>query len=90
MTAAFVALWGTSGLLDAVNKLPLMGGFLEMVGLIFSSWFAYRYLIFGPNREELTEKVRGFYKEMTGQELKGSSSSSSSSFSTSSYRKTDY
>merc|ERR1711916_354474 len=37
-------------------------GFLEMVGLIFSSWSAYRYLIFGPNREELTEKVRGFYK----------------------------
>lgn len=28
--AGFVALWGTSGLLDAVNKLPLIGGVFEV------------------------------------------------------------
>ncbi len=35
--AAFVALWATSGVLDSVNKLPLIGGVFEVIILSISS-----------------------------------------------------
>ena len=48
--SSFVAIWAAAGLVDAVNKLPLIGGLLEGVGLVVSGWFIYRNLIFGPDR----------------------------------------
>lgn len=49
-TAAFVGVWALSGLVDRIDKLPVIGGLLELVGLVVTSWFVYRYLIFGPDR----------------------------------------
>lgn len=48
--SAFIAIWAASGVVDAVDKLPVIGGLLELVGLLVTGWFAYRYLIFGPDR----------------------------------------
>lgn len=48
--AAFVAIWALSGLVDRLDKLPLIGGFLELVGLLVTGWFTYRYLTFAPDR----------------------------------------
>ncbi len=48
--SAFIAIWAASGVVDAVDKLPIIGGLLEFVGLLVTGWFAYRYLIFGPDR----------------------------------------
>ena len=36
--ASFVAVWAASGVVDAVDKLPLIGGLLEFVGLIVTGW----------------------------------------------------
>ena len=47
---ALVALWATSGLVDAIDRLPIIGGLLEVVGLIVTGWFVYRYLLFEPDR----------------------------------------
>ena len=46
----FVILWATSGLVDRVDKLPFLGGFFELVGLLVTGWFTYRYLTFAPDR----------------------------------------
>eukprot|EP00891_Asterochloris_glomerata_P009489 jgi/Astpho2/9489/Aster-01740 len=46
--ATFVAIWATSGLVDRIDKLPLIGGFLEFVGLLVTAWGVYRYLLFNP------------------------------------------
>ena len=48
--ASFVAIWAASALVDGINKLPFFGSFFELVGLVVTAWFAYRYLIFGPDR----------------------------------------
>jgi hypothetical protein len=29
-------------------QVPVVSGVLELVGIFVSSWFVYRYLIFGP------------------------------------------
>lgn len=49
-SAAFVGVWALSGLVDRIDRLPIVGGLLELVGLVVTSWFVYRYLIFGPDR----------------------------------------
>jgi len=36
-----------------VDSLPLVPQLLELVGISFSAWFVYRYLIYKPDREEL-------------------------------------
>ena len=49
-TAAVVGVWALSGVVDRIDKLPVIGGLLELVGLVVTSWFVYRYLVFGPDR----------------------------------------
>ena len=46
----FVILWALSGLVDRVDRLPFLGGFFELVGLVVTGWFTYRYLTFAPDR----------------------------------------
>lgn len=65
--AAFVGIWATSGIVDRIDKLPVVGGVLELVGLLVTGWFVYRYLIFGPDREELKGNLQQFVKKVTGE-----------------------
>mmetsp|Transcript_39753 Transcript_39753/g.55199 ORF Transcript_39753/g.55199 Transcript_39753/m.55199 type:complete len:165 (+) Transcript_39753:85-579(+) len=51
-----VALVAAAGVLKGVDKLPFVPFFLELVGICFSGWFTYRYLLFKPDREELGKK----------------------------------
>jgi len=62
----FVTIWALSGLVDRIDKLPVIGGLLELVGLLVTGWFIYRYLVFGPDREELKGNLNGFLKRVTG------------------------
>ncbi|DBB07228.1 hypothetical protein WJX77_003629 [Trebouxia sp. C0004] len=65
-TAAFVGVWALSGVVDRIDKLPVIGGLLELVGLVVTSWFVYRYLVFGPDREELKTNLDKFLSKVTG------------------------
>ncbi|EXC13661.1 hypothetical protein L484_019622 [Morus notabilis] len=48
--AGVVALWGSTGLISAIDRLPLIPGVLELVGIGYSGWFAYKNLVFKPDR----------------------------------------
>ncbi|XP_019248038.1 PREDICTED: protein CURVATURE THYLAKOID 1C, chloroplastic isoform X10 [Nicotiana attenuata] len=47
--AAIVGFWASSNLIAAIDRLPLIPGVFEFVGILFSSWFVYRYLLFKPD-----------------------------------------
>ncbi|XP_059457586.1 protein CURVATURE THYLAKOID 1B, chloroplastic [Corylus avellana] len=64
--AGVVALWGSTGLISAIDRLPLVPGVLELVGIGYSGWFAYKNLIFKPDREVLIQKVKDTYKDIIG------------------------
>ncbi|KAH7519396.1 hypothetical protein FEM48_Zijuj08G0031700 [Ziziphus jujuba var. spinosa] len=64
--AAIVALWGSSGLISAIDRLPLIPGVLEVVGIGYSGWFAYKNLVFKPDREALIKKIKETYSEIIG------------------------
>uniref|UniRef100_A0A0D6QX91 Cyanobacterial aminoacyl-tRNA synthetase CAAD domain-containing protein n=1 Tax=Araucaria cunninghamii TaxID=56994 RepID=A0A0D6QX91_ARACU len=65
--AAIVVLWASTGLIGAIDKLPLLPSAFEFIGILFSGWFVYRYLLFQPDREELVKKIKDSVSQITGQ-----------------------
>ncbi|MFS8022146.1 putative cyanobacterial aminoacyl-tRNA synthetase, CAAD domain, protein CURVATURE THYLAKOID 1 [Helianthus anomalus] len=41
-----VAIWLSSVVINAINKVPLLRNLMELVGVGYSGWFVYRYLLF--------------------------------------------
>lgn len=64
--AGVVALWGSTGMLSAIDSLPVIPGVLELVGIGYTGWFAYKNLIFKPDREALLKKIKDTYKDIIG------------------------
>ncbi|KAK9151327.1 hypothetical protein Syun_009636 [Stephania yunnanensis] len=44
--------------LQAIDRLPIVPGVLELVGIGYSGWFAYNDLVFKPDREALIQKIK--------------------------------
>ncbi|CAN7018835.1 hypothetical protein IGI04_022136 [Brassica rapa subsp. trilocularis] len=65
--AAIVALWASLNIITAIDKLPVISSGFELVGILFSTWFTYRYLLFKPDREELSQIVRKSVADILGQ-----------------------
>ncbi|OIW20787.1 hypothetical protein TanjilG_23167 [Lupinus angustifolius] len=64
--AGVVALWGSTGLISAIDRLPLIPGVFEVVGIGYTGWFVYNNLVFKPDREALVEKIKETYSEIIG------------------------
>lgn len=45
-------------LVDAINDVPLLEPILALVGLGYTGWFAYRYLIAFVSRQQLAAKIQ--------------------------------
>lgn len=56
-SGALVVLYIASAVLDSIERVPLIPGLLKFVGLIYSSWFVYRYLLFADGRSDLSRDV---------------------------------
>ncbi|KAL3159929.1 hypothetical protein ABBQ38_010323 [Trebouxia sp. C0009 RCD-2024] len=76
---AVVLLWFSSTIVSAVNSVPLVPKLLELVGLGYTSWFVYRYLLFKSSRQELIQDVDELKKKITGAAEEATSSSSNTS-----------
>ncbi|XP_078155463.1 photosystem I P subunit [Carex rostrata] len=64
--AAFIALWSTTGMISAIDRLPVVPGVMEIVGIGYTGWFAYKNLIFKPDRQAFVAKLKGLYNEILG------------------------
>ncbi|KAI3862284.1 hypothetical protein MKX03_037149 [Papaver bracteatum] len=65
--AGVVGLWASANVVSAVDKIPILPSTLEFIGILFSWWFTYRYLLFKPDREELSQIVKKSISEVLGQ-----------------------
>eukprot|EP00250_Pteridium_aquilinum_P000184 c10208_g1_i1 orf=229-753(+) len=63
---ALVALWLSSTIVGAVNSVPLLPKVLELVGLGYTGWFVYRYLLFKESRKELAVEIEELKSKVTG------------------------
>ncbi|XP_040381028.1 protein CURVATURE THYLAKOID 1A, chloroplastic-like [Oryza brachyantha] len=65
---AVVALWLTTVVVGAINSVPLLPKILELVGLGYTGWFVYRYLLFKESRKELATDIETLKKKIAGTE----------------------
>ncbi|KAI7752562.1 hypothetical protein M8C21_016974 [Ambrosia artemisiifolia] len=65
--AVVVALWASLSVTTAIDKLPVLPGLFELIGIVFSTWFVYRYLLFKPDRKELAEIIKKSLADIIGQ-----------------------
>ncbi|KAH9603353.1 hypothetical protein KSS87_006315 [Heliosperma pusillum] len=64
---AIIAIWASSNFISAIDKLPVIPSFFEFIGILYSSWFVYRYLVFKPDREELFSSINKSISNILGQ-----------------------
>ncbi|GJR23990.1 hypothetical protein Tco_0972517 [Tanacetum coccineum] len=65
--ASVVALWASLNLVTAIDKIPVVSGLFELIGIWFSAWFVYRYLLFKPDRKELVQIINKSLADVIGQ-----------------------
>ncbi|HBE30991.1 MAG TPA: hypothetical protein DD990_06475 [Cyanobacteria bacterium UBA11368] len=66
IVAAFVTVKVTLAVLDALNDIPLLSPFFELVGMGYTGWFVYRYLLRASTRKELSEELKGLKNQVLG------------------------
>ncbi|MBD1217798.1 MAG: CAAD domain-containing protein [Aphanizomenon flos-aquae Clear-A1] len=64
--SALVTVKVAMALLDSVNDLPLLQPIFELIGLFYSCWFAFRYLLKFETRQELSHKFNSFKQKSLG------------------------
>ncbi len=64
--SALVTVYITVAVLDAINDIPLLSPLLELVGLSFSAWFVYRYLLRESTRDELFAEFNALKAQVMG------------------------
>lgn len=61
-----IAIKMTFAILDAVNDIPVLAPTMELIGLIYTGWFVYRYLLKASNRQELLSNLSDIKDQVTG------------------------
>jgi valyl-tRNA synthetase len=65
---AIVALKVVLATISAINDIPLVSSTFELVGLGYTIWFIYRYLLTSKNRQELVAATRSLKAQIFGKE----------------------
>ncbi|ARV60934.1 hypothetical protein BZZ01_22005 [Nostocales cyanobacterium HT-58-2] len=63
---AIVALKVVLAILDAINDIPLVYPTFELIGIVYTTWFVFRYLIKASTRQELAAELQSIRNEITG------------------------
>ncbi|NER79002.1 MAG: hypothetical protein F6K42_05365 [Leptolyngbya sp. SIO1D8] len=64
--SAFVSVKLLLAILSAVNEVPLLAPTFELIGLGYTGWFLYRFLLKDANRQELTENIKSVKDQVLG------------------------
>ncbi|MEH1907917.1 MAG: CAAD domain-containing protein [Nostoc sp.] len=56
-------------ILDALNDIPLVAPTFELIGIGYSAWFVYRYLLKASTRKELTGEITVLKSQVVGKEI---------------------
>jgi hypothetical protein len=71
---AVFALVVASNVLNALDRVPLIPGTLKFVGIVYSGWFTYKYLLFAEGRAMLSEDFDNIREGLKSQVVKGNDS----------------
>ncbi|XP_071711791.1 protein CURVATURE THYLAKOID 1A, chloroplastic-like isoform X1 [Rutidosis leptorrhynchoides] len=74
---AAVGVWLAAAIIDAIDGVPVVSDnilspmipkFMELVGLGYTGWFIYQYLLFKSTRKELADDIEALKKKIIGSE----------------------
>ncbi|MGJ5674754.1 MAG: CAAD domain-containing protein [Nostochopsis sp.] len=68
IVGAIVAVKVVLAILDALNDIPLVAPSFELIGIGYSAWFIYRYLLKASTRQELTSEIATLKSQVVGKE----------------------
>ncbi len=57
------------GVLDRLNAIPLFAPIFELIGLGFTGWVIFRYLLYADTRAELWQEYQELKDRITGQDI---------------------
>lgn len=66
IVAIIITLKLLSGVLDTFNEIPFFEPFFQLIGIIYSGWFIYRYLLNAGSRQELWQIVDDYKAQVFG------------------------
>ncbi|MBW4559765.1 MAG: CAAD domain-containing protein [Mojavia pulchra JT2-VF2] len=69
IVGAIVAVKVLLAVLDALNDIPLVAPTFELIGIGYSAWFVYRYLLKASTRQELTQEITTLKSQVVGKEV---------------------
>ena len=62
----FLTIKLTLAILAAINDVPVLAPMFELIGLLYSGWFVYRYLYKASNRSELASEMNALKEQILG------------------------
>lgn len=66
IVAGIITVKLTLALLSAINDVPLLAPVFELVGIAYTAWFVYRYLLQSKTRSELVQEFHNLKSEVLG------------------------
>ncbi|MBD2447047.1 CAAD domain-containing protein [Nostoc sp. FACHB-152] len=66
IVTAIVAVKVLLAILDSLNDIPLVAPTFELIGIGYSAWFVYRYLLKASTRKELTNEITTLKSQVVG------------------------
>lgn len=63
---AFISVKLLLAMLDAINEIPLLAPTFELVGLGYTAWFVYRFILKDANRQELGDTFNSLKDQVLG------------------------
>jgi CAAD domains of cyanobacterial aminoacyl-tRNA synthetase len=68
VVGALIAIYLVAAIVDAINDIPLLSPLFELVGIGYTGWFIFRYLLTAENRLEFSKIVGTFTDKVTGKQ----------------------
>jgi CAAD domains of cyanobacterial aminoacyl-tRNA synthetase len=69
IVGSIVAVKVLLAVLDSLNDIPLVAPTFELIGIGYSAWFVYRYLLKASTRRELTTEITTLKSQVVGKEV---------------------
>ncbi len=66
IVASIISLKVLLGIIDELNDIPLLAPTFELIGIGYTGWFVYRYLLRSSNRQQLGQEIQALKEQVFG------------------------
>jgi glutamyl-tRNA synthetase len=66
IVAAVITFKVMLAVIESLNDIPLLAPTFELIGIVYSAWFIYRYLLRASDRQQLWTEVQAWKEQLLG------------------------